>query len=133
MKQGSLTTIILVLFGVLFVVVNSAFIVPESHTALVFRFGEPKNEYSDPGLRFKFPFAENSAFIDKRNRSLEQEQTEIIARNQERLIVDAFARYRITDPLLFFQSVRTEQNGEARLAPQFDRSIRAVLGEVPVD
>lgn len=115
------------------VVLNSAFIVPETHSALVFRFGEPKSQYTDAGLRFKVPFAESVNFIDKRNRNLEQEQTEIIARNQERLIVDAFARYQITDPLLFYQSVRNEENGEARLAPQFDRSIRAVLGEVSVD
>lgn len=120
-------------FVALIVVVNSAFIVPETSSALVFRFGEPKNQYSEAGLRFKIPLLETVDFIDKRNRNLEQEQTEIIARNQERLIVDAFARYRIVDPLLFYQSVRNEENGETRLAPQFDRSIRAILGEVTVD
>ena len=71
--------------------------------------------------------------IDKRNRNLDQEPTEIIARNQERLIVDAFARYRIVDPLLFYQSVRTERQGEARLSPQLNDSMRAVLGSVTVD
>ncbi len=118
---------------VLVVLFNTAFTVPESQSALVFRFGEPKSQYSDAGLKFKVPFLETVDFIDKRNRILEQEQTEIIARNQERLIVDAFARYRIVDPLLFYQSVREERNGESRLAPQFDRSIKAVLGEVTVD
>lgn len=117
----------------LFILVNAAFIVPETDSALVFRFGEPKSQYTEAGLKFKMPFAESVDFIDKRNRNLEQEQTEIIARNQERLIVDAFVRYQITDPLLFFQSVRNEENGESRLAAQFDRSIRAVLGEVTVD
>ena len=133
MKQGSLVLAGIVIIGALIVLVNSTFIVPETHSALVFRFGEPKNQYTDAGLRFKMPFAESYSFIDKRNRNLEQGQTEIIARNQERLIVDAFARYRIKDPLLFYQSVRTERNGEDRLAPQFDRSVRAVLGEVTVD
>lgn len=118
---------------VLVIIMNSAFIVPETQSALVFRFGEPKSQYTEAGLKFKMPFVESVDFIDKRNRNLEQEQTEIIARNQERLIVDAFARYRITDPLLFYQSVRDERNGESRLAPQFNRSIKAVLGEVTVD
>lgn len=126
--------IIGVLFaGLLVVIVNSAFIVPETHSALVFRFGEPKNQYTEAGLKFKLPFAESVNFIDKRNRNLEQAQTEIIARNQERLIVDAFARYRIVDPLLFYQSARTELNGENRLGPQLEDSIRAVLGAVTVD
>ncbi len=120
-------------FVVLFVVVNAAFIVPETSSALVFRFGEPKSQYPDAGLKFKMPFAESVNFIDKRNRNLEQGQTEIIARNQERLIVDAFARYRIIDPLLFYQSARDERNGEQLLGRQFDRSIKAVLGEVTVD
>jgi len=133
MKQGFLVIGAGALVAVLIIVVNSAFIVPETHSALVFRFGEPKNQYTEAGLKFKIPFAESVNFIDKRNRNLEQGQTEIIARNQERLIVDAFARYKIKDPLLFYQSVRTERGGEERLAPQFDRSVRAVLGEASVD
>ena len=126
------------LFGVaaailLVVVMNAAFIVPETHSALVFRFGEPKRQDSEAGLKFKVPFAESVTFIDKRNRNLEQGQTEIIARNQERLIVDAFARYRIIDPLLFYQSVRAVEQGEVRLASQLNDSIRAVLGNVTID
>ena len=117
----------------LVVVLNSAFIVPETHSALVFRFGEPKSQYAEAGLKFKVPFAENVNFIDKRNRNLEQGQTEIIARNQERLNVDAFARYRIVDPLLFYQSVRNVDQGEVRLGSQLNDSIRAVLGNVTVD
>ena len=124
---GIIAAVLLVIAG------NTAFTVPETHSALVFQFGQPKNQYTDAGLRFKIPFLQTVDFIDKRNRILEQEQTEIIARNQERLIVDAFARYRIVDPLLFYQSVGGERNGETRLAPQFDRSIKAVLGAVTVD
>ncbi|WDI32062.1 protease modulator HflC [Hyphococcus flavus] len=123
---------VVVLVG-LVVLLNSAFIVPETHSALVFRFGEPKSQYAEAGLKFKVPFAESVNFIDRRNRHLEQEQTEIIARNQERLIVDAFARYKIIDPLLFYQSVRTELRGEERLSSQLNDSLRAVLGSVTVD
>ncbi|WP_411816108.1 protease modulator HflC [Hyphococcus sp. DH-69] len=119
--------------AVLVVILNSAFIVPETHSALVFRFGEPKNQYTEAGLKFKVPFAESVDFIDKRNRNLEQGQTEIIARNQERLIVDAFARYRIIDPLRFYQSVRSETIGEDRVGSQLEDALRAVLGSVTVD
>jgi len=133
MKNFPLPLIGVLAAVILIVAMNTAFTVPETKSALVFRFGEPKSQYSEAGLKLKVPFFETVDFIDKRNRILEQEQTEIIARNQERLIVDAFARYRIVDPLLFYQSVRTEVNGESRLAPQFDRSIKAVLGEVTVD
>ncbi len=133
MKNFSLPIIAVGVLATLFLLFNIAFIVPETHSALVFRFGEPKSQYTEAGLRIKLPFIETVRFIDKRNRNLDQESTEIIARNQERLIVDAFARYRITDPLLFYQSVRSEDQGEARLSPQLEDSMRAVLGAVTVD
>lgn len=133
MKQGSIIAAGLLLFVALFVIVNSAFIVPETHAGLVFRFGEPKNQYTEAGLKFKFPFAESVSFIDLRNRRLEQDETEIIARNSERLNVDAFARYKIVDPLLFYQRVQTLERGERRLGNQFNDAIRAVLGDVIVD
>lgn len=133
MNRTTLPIIGVGLFALLFILFNTAFIVPETHSALVFRFGEPKSQYTEAGLRIKTPFIETVQFIDKRNRNLDQNATEIIARNQERLIVDAFARYRITDPLLFYQSVRTEAQGENRLGSQLNDSMRAVLGSVTVD
>ena len=133
MNKLPLPLIGVTVIAVLIVVLNSAFIVPETHSALVFRFGEPKNQYTEAGLKFKVPFAESVDFIDKRNRNLEQGQTEIIARNQERLIVDAFARYRIIDPLRFYQSVRSETIGEERVGSQLEDALRAVLGSVTVD
>ncbi len=133
MKNASLPLIGVVAVFLLVVLINTAFTVPETHSALVFRFGEPKSQYTEAGLKIKTPFIETVDFIDRRNRILEQEQTEIIARNQERLIVDAFARYRIVDPLLFFQSVRTELRGEERLSNQLNDSLRAVLGSVTID
>lgn len=133
MSRFSLPLIGIAAFAFLVILLNSAFIVPETHSALVFRFGEPKSQYQEAGLKIKLPFAESVNFIDQRNRHLEQEPVEIIARNQERLIVDAFARFKIVDPLLFYQSVRTETNGEARLGNQLNDSLRAVLGSVTVD
>ncbi len=133
MSKLSLPVLGVAIVALLVVLFNSAFIVPETHSALVFRFGEPKNQYTEAGLRFKAPFIENVRYIDQRNRNLDQEPTEIIARNQERLIVDAFARYMITDPLLFYQRVSTEEQGERRLGSILEDAIRAVLGSVTVD
>lgn len=133
MNRFSLPLIGAALVVAFVLVVNSAIIVPETHAALVFRFGDPQKQYPEAGLYFKTPFFETVTFIDKRNRNLEQGQTEVIARNQERLIVDAFARYRIVEPLRFYQSVRNVDQGEGRLASQLNDSIRAVLGNVSVD
>jgi membrane protease subunit HflC len=133
MKILSLPVIGVGFLVVLVIIFNVAFIVPETHSALVIRFGEPVNQYTEAGLKIKAPFIENVSFIDRRNQNLDQEPTEIIARNQERLIVDAFARYRVTDPLLFYQSVREANIGVQRLSNLFNQSMRAILGEVTVD
>lgn len=133
MKQGALTVFLGALLAGLFILLNAAFIVPESKSAIVLRFGEPTGKHMTAGLKFKTPFVENVEFLDKRNLELEQEEIEIIARNQERLRVDAFARYQIEDPVLFYQSVRTIANGESRLSTQMSQTVQRVLGEVIVD
>lgn len=128
----------LILIGVaaviaLVILLGAVFIVPETHSAIVLRFGEPTQRYSEAGLKFKTPIVESVQYIDKRNRALDQQPIEIIASSQERLRVDAFARYRIIDPLLFYQSVRTEANGETRLESLMNQTVRRVLGEVSVE
>lgn len=133
MKQLNFAVFIAALFITLFVLLNAAFIVPESKSAIVLRFGEPVGNHSTAGLKFKTPFVENVEMIDRRNLELDQDEIEIIARNQERLRVDAFARYRIVDPVLFYQSVRTVDGGEKRLSTQMNQTVRRVLGEVTVD
>jgi membrane protease subunit HflC len=133
MSKLPLPIIAIVTGAVLFLLLSAVFIVPESQTAIVLRFGEPRDQYSTAGLKFKTPFVESVEFLDKRNRELDQDEIEIIASNQERLRVDAFARYRIIDPLLFYQSVRTEDGGESRMKTQMNQTVRRVLGEVSVD
>ncbi len=133
MNKASLPILLIGAAIVLFIVTSAAFIVPESQSAIVLRFGEPRDQYSTAGLKFKTPFIESVEFIDKRNRELDQDELEIIASNQERLRVDAFARYRIIDPLLFYQSVRNEAGGEQRMRTQMNQTVRRVLGEVSVD
>lgn len=133
MRQANLAVFAGSLLVGLFVLLNAAFIVPESKSAIVLRFGEPVGKHSEAGLKFKTPFIENVEFIDRRNLELDQDEIEIIARNQERLRVDAFTRYRIVDPVLFYQSVRTVGGGEQRLSTQMNQTVRRVLGEVSVD
>ncbi len=133
MRQTSIAVIAGVVFVGLFIVLNAAFIVPESRSAIVLRFGEPTGKHTTAGLKFKTPFIENVEYIDKRNLELDQDEIEIIARNQERLRVDAFARYKIVDPVLFYQSVRTVAGGQQRLSTQMNQTVRRVLGEVSVD
>jgi membrane protease subunit HflC len=117
----------------LFILINSAFIVRESQSAIVLRFGDPQTQHTRAGLKFKAPFVENHVYIDRRNRELDQDAIEVIVANQERLLVDAFARYRIADPLRFYQSVRSEEAGDDRLRTQVNQTVRRVLGEATVD
>jgi len=133
MNNRTIPFFIVIAFAIIFFISNIMFIVPETKSAIVLRFGEPTNQYNEAGLRFKMPIAESVQFVDRRNRELDQAPIEIIASNQERLTVDAFARYRIIDPLLFYQSVRTEDNGESRLQSLMNQTVRRVLGEVSVD
>jgi membrane protease subunit HflC len=133
MRGNSLVVALIVIVAGLFVVAQSAFVLNESNHAIVLQFGAPVAVHKEPGLKFKAPFVQNVVEIDKRNRELDQEALEIIAANQERLLVDAFARYRIIDPQRFYQSVRTIPSGEARLQTQMNTTVRRVLGEVSVD
>lgn len=126
-----LVAVAIVLF--LIVVFQTFFVVPETHTAIVLRFGEPVAQYSEAGLRVKTPFIERKYLIDKRNLELDQPPMEIIASDQERLLVDAFARYRIIDPLLFYQTLVSVEAGEERLRRLMESDLRAVLSEVGVD
>lgn len=133
MRGTPLAALIVAVAGVLLLLVNAAFVLDESNHAIVLQFGAPVAEHKEPGLKFKAPFVQNVVRVDKRNRELDQDALEIIAANQERLLVDAFARYRVINPQQFYQSVRTIDGGEARLKTQMNQTVRRVLGEVPVD
>lgn len=133
MRNPPLALIAVAAAFALIVLSGAFFVVPETSSAIVLRFGEPTNQYSTAGLKFKTPIIESVQFLDKRNRELDQPPIEIIASNQERLLVDAFARYQIVDPLLFYQSARTEDVGEVRLASLLNQTVRRVLGAVSVD
>jgi membrane protease subunit HflC len=109
-------------------VYGAAFIVHQNEQALVLRFGEPKQLVRDPGLHWKIPVIDTVDYFDKRILDLDTAPQEVTASDQKRLVVDAFARYRIVNPLLFYQRVREERNVRSRLGPIVESSLRRVLG-----
>jgi membrane protease subunit HflC len=121
--------IVVILLGIAAVAVYaSAFIVHQNEQALVLRFGEPKQVIREPGLKWKYPIVDTVEIYDKRILDLDTSPQEITASDQKRLVVDAFARYKIVDPLKFYQSVGTEENVRERLGPIAESALRRVLG-----
>ena len=106
----------------------SFFIVDQTQQAIVLEFGKTKKVIKEPGLKWKIPFVQTVEFFDKRILDLDTPAQEIIASDEKRLVVDSFARYKIVDPLLFFQTVRDERIARSRLGSILDSSLRRVLG-----
>lgn len=111
-----------------FVAYNSVFVVHQTQQALVLQFGDPKRQITEPGLNYKIPFVQNVIFIDKRILDLDSPAQEVIASGQKRLVVDAFARYKVTDPLKFYQRVASVEQASSRLSPILNSAVRRVLG-----
>tara|TARA_A100001015_G_scaffold91035_1_gene101429 strand:+ start:603 stop:1469 length:867 start_codon:yes stop_codon:yes gene_type:complete len=107
---------------------NGLFVVQEVSQAIVLQFGDPKKIITKPGLNYKIPFIQNVVFLDRRVLNLDNPPEEVIAADQKRLIVDAFARFKIVDPLKFYISVGNERVARSRLATIINSRIRSVLG-----
>ena len=122
--------VLLVLLLLLIVGYSSVFTVQQTEQALVVRFGKPVDVVTDPGLHFKVPFTDTVIPVDKRILDLENPAQEVIASDQKRLVVDAFARYKIKNALQFYQSVGTIQAANLQLATLLNSGLRRVLGEV---
>jgi len=127
MKISKFLLPILVLAG--FVVYLSFFTVKEINQAIVLQFGDPKRVIAEPGLQVKIPFIQNVVFLDRRILSLDPAPEEVIASDQKRLIVDAYARFKIVDPLKFYVSVGNEMVARSRLATIINSRLRSVLGK----
>jgi len=124
---GGLGLVILAVIG--FLIYLSLFVVQQTEQALVLRFGEPVRVILSPGLYVKLPLVDNVEVLEKRLLDLDSPPLEIIASDQKRLVVDAFGRYRIVDPLRFFQSVGTIAVADQRLSVLLNSAVRQVLGE----
>jgi modulator of FtsH protease HflC len=121
---------LLVLFIVAIIAYSAVFSVQQTEQALVVRFGKPVDVVTEPGLHFKAPFIDAVIPVDKRILDLENPSQEVIASDQKRLVVDAFARYRIKDALRFYTSAGSIQAANLQLTTLLNASLRRVLGEV---
>ena len=108
----------------------SLFTVNETQQALVLQFGEPRRVIKEPGLKIKIPFIQNVVIMDRRVLDLDPPVEQVILADQKRLDVDAFARYRIHNPLRFYQTVTNEVRAENRMNSIVNSALRRVLGSV---
>ena len=122
--------IILVL---LFTIFSALFIVKQTEQALVLQFGDPIRVIKEPGLKIKIPLIQNAIFYDTRVLDFDAEVEEVILSDQKRLLMDAFIRYQIVDPLKFYQSVSNENGFKARVGGILSGSLRRVLGSDPLE
>ena len=129
--SGITAVIVILVLGVIGFL--SVFTVEQTESALVLQLGEPKREITVPGLQFKIPIIQNVIKIDNRILHLDAEPAEVIASDQKRLVADAYLRYKITDPLLFFQAVTTEAAANIRLQSLLESALRETLGTQPLN
>jgi membrane protease subunit HflC len=133
MTSNRLWAYLLIIGGLLIVVSQTLFIVDQREQALVLRLGEPVRVINAPnrpgaGLNVKTPFLENVVKFDRRNLALDIESGEITAADSNRLVVDAFVRYRISDPLAFYRTLRDERTANDRIERLVNSSLRQILG-----
>ncbi len=121
--------VILILFIAFLTLTGAFFIVNETKQALVLQFGDPRKVVTKPGLQFKIPFIQDAVFIDSRLLNLDPQPEEMILSDQKRIIVDSFARYRIVDPLKFFQTVRNEVTFSDRFGRIINAAVRGVIAQ----
>ena len=126
--KNNLAKIIIAALAVIFILLNSVYIVYQPEQAIVLQFGEPMRVVQDAGLKFKVPFIQNVVFYDKRLLNLDPPAQEVVLNDKKRLDVDSFTRYRIIDPLKFYQTVRNEYQAQSKLEEIVNSSLRKVLG-----
>ena len=127
MKLGKF--IIPIIIALAIITYLSLFTVKEINQAIVLQFGNPKKVITTAGLQWKIPFVQNVVFLDRRILSLDPAPEEVIASDQKRLIVDAYSRFKIIDPLKFYISLGNEMVARSRLATIINSRIRNVLGK----
>ncbi|HJD56786.1 MULTISPECIES: protease modulator HflC [Rickettsieae] len=121
-----------VALGLFLAVISALFTVDQRYSAVVFQFGEAVRTIEKPGLNIKIPFIQNVEFFDKRILNVEAEAKELTASDGKRVIVDAFAKFRITDPVMFYKTVHNYQGVKIRLNKNLESSMRKVIGRLPL-
>jgi membrane protease subunit HflC len=118
--------------GLLLAITSALFTVDQRYSAVVFQFGEAMRTIDNPGLNIKIPFIQNVEFFDKRLLNVEADTKELTASDGKRVIVDAFAKFRIIDPVMFYKTVHNYQGVKIRLNKNLESSMRKVIGKVPL-
>ena len=132
MSRGRLIAIGIGLLVILILALVSTFKVRQGEQALLLQFGDPRAVITEPGLYVKIPFVQNVEYFERRILDYDVPVEEVIGSDQKRLVVNTFARYRIVDPLKFYQTVGTEAAVRARLGAILNARTREVLGQVPL-
>ena len=128
MSRAIAVVVGLIAILVLITLLSSFYFVQQTEEALVLQFGAPQAVITDPGIHFKTPLTQNVVFVDKRVLLLDALPEEVVASDKKRMVVDAFARWRIVDPLRYYQSLVDKDNALTRLSPILSSSVRRVLG-----
>ena len=122
-----ITTLALIIFQ------SSFFTVDQRQQVLILQFGEPIRAIDTPGIKFKMPFIQNAIFFEKRIIDLSLPEQEVIASDQKRLIINAFTKFQIIDPLKFYTTVGNSYGLSGKLSGILDSSLRQVIGEVTLN
>ena len=126
-RTNSIIGIAVFIIGV--IIYSSTFVIREDEQALVLQFGDPRRELKEAGLNFKVPFIQDAVFFDKRVLDFDASAAEVPTLDQKQLVVDSFARYRIVDPLKFYQTVVFEANAEAQINNIISAALRDAFGK----
>ncbi len=130
MKNKLSSILLAVAVVVIGLVFEGMFIINQTEQAIVLQFGEPIREIKTPGLKFKIPFIQRVVIYENRLLNLDPPDQEVVLNDKKRLDVDSFTRYRIVDPLKFYQTVRTEAQAQSKLEEIVNSSVRKVLGRI---
>lgn len=130
MKQKMKIISIVAALAVLFVLANSVYVVNQAEQAIVLQFGQPVSVVKEAGLKFKVPFIQRVVFYDNRLLNLDPPAQEVVLNDKKRLDVDSFTRYKIIDPLKFYQTVKTEGQARSKLEEIVNSSVRKILGRI---
>lgn len=125
-------TLYIALFAIVIILTNSFFVVNQRQQALVFQFGEVVRVVKEPGLAFKLPMIQSVDFFDLRLLNFMAEEKEVVASDQKRLIVSAYAKYKIENPLEFYKAVQNEAGAKSKLNAILESSMRQIVGMYPL-
>jgi membrane protease subunit HflC len=132
MNRTSVVAVIILAVVAIVVLLSSTFTVNQWQQALVLQFGQPRRAISEPGLHFKLPFIQNVHYFDKRVLNLDLAPAEMPTNDQKQVVVEAYAKYVIVDPLKFYQVVRDEAGLRGRVGPIINSKLRGEIGKVPM-